>query len=724
METTSSKTRPVDIPSKFLSPYNPIETEQRIYSLWISKNSFAPTGNGNPFSIILPPPNVTGNLHMGHALGIAIQDALIRYHRMKGDNTLWLPGTDSAAIATQAKVEKDIYKKENKSRYDLGREELIRRINKFAEESHTIITSQIEKLGASLDWSREAYTLDTKRNLAVRTAFKKMFDDGLIYRGHRIVNWDPKGQTTISDDELVYKTEKTTFYYLKYGPFTIATARPETKFGDKYVVMHPDDERYAEFQHGQQINLEWINGPITATVVKDSIIDKEFGTGVMTITPWHSIEDFEIAERHNLEKEQIIDLKGRLLDIAGEFGGMKITEAREKIIAKMKAKGLVIKEEPYEHNIATAERTGGTIEPQILNQWFIAVNKEFVIKDSKIPEIPSGSTTTLKEIMRKAVSSGEVALLPNYFDKTYFHWIDNLRDWCISRQIWFGHRIPVWYKGDKVFCGLKKPFGFGWKQDEDTLDTWFSSSLWTFSTLGWPEKTSDLKTFHPTNVLETGHDILFFWVARMVLASGYFLGEVPFKKVYLHGVVRDKENRKMSKSLNNGIDPLELIEKYGADATRMALIFGNAPGTDVRFDPEKFKAQKHFANKLWNIARFVFTNGSFEKRTELTEADSAFLKQFDDLKNDITDDFENMRLHLASEKIYNFLWHEFADKYVEDSKKHLASINEKEKMSAKYTLGFVLESSLTILHPFMPFVTEEIWSMIPNRKKLLVVSSW
>ncbi len=724
MEKTSSKNLPVDIPSKFLSPYNPTETEKRIYSSWTKSNNFAPSGKGKPFSIILPPPNVTGNLHMGHALGIAVQDALIRYHRMKGDNTLWLPGTDSAAIATQARVEKDIYKKESKSRYDLGREELIKRIDKFTEESHKTIVSQIEKLGASLDWSREAYTLDPKRNLAVGTAFKKMFDDGLIYRGHRIVNWDPKGQTTISDDELVYKTEKTTLYYLKYGPFTIATARPETKFGDKYVVMHPDDERYSEYSSGQKIELEWINGPITATVIKDSVIDREFGTGVMTITPWHSVEDFEIAERHNLDKEQIIDLKGKLLDIAGEFSGMKISDAREKIITKMSAKGLVLKEEQYEHNIATAERTGGTIEPQILNQWFIAVNKEFVIKHSKIPGIESGSTTTLKELMRKAISSGEISLLPEYFDKTYFHWIDNLRDWCISRQIWFGHRIPVWYKGEKMHCGLKKPFGFGWKQDEDTLDTWFSSSLWTFSTLGWPNDTDDLKTFHPTSVLETGHDILFFWVARMILASGYFLGEIPFRQVYLHGIVRDKENRKMSKSLNNGIDPLELIETYGADATRMALIFGNAPGTDVRFDPEKFKAQKHFANKLWNISRFVFTNGSFEGKADLTNEDSEFLEQLNILKKDITDDFENMRLHLASEKIYNFLWHEFADKYVENSKKHLASLNEKEKLSAKYTLGSVLESSLTMLHPFMPFVTEEIWSMIPNRKNKLIVSNW
>ncbi len=724
MEQIRKTTEPVDIPKSLLSPYNPIETEKRVYEVWEKKNLFSPTGVGKPFSIILPPPNVTGNLHMGHALGISIQDALIRFHRMRGDNTLWIPGTDSAAIATQSKVEKEIYKKESKSRYDLGRDELIKRINKFADESHSTIVSQIKTLGASLDWSREAYTLDKTRNLAVNTAFKQMYDDGLIYRGNRIVNWDPKGQTTISDDELVYKEEKTTLYYLKYGPFTIATARPETKFGDKYVVMHPEDERYSQFSSGQKIELEWINGHITATIIKDNAIDKEFGTGVMTITPWHSVADFEIAERHNLDKEQIIDLKGKLLPIAGEFSGMKIKDAREKIIEKMRSKGLVEKEESYTHNIAAAERTDGVIEPQILNQWFVAVNKEFTLKHSKIPGIESGSKTTLKEIMVKAVSSGAVSLFPDYFDKTYFHWIENLRDWCISRQIWFGHRIPVWYKGDKVHCGIKKPFGFGWKQDEDTLDTWFSSGLWSLSTLGWPEKTKDLETFHPTSVLETGHDIIFFWVARMILMSGYLVGEVPFKDVYLHGVVRDKNNLKMSKSLNNGIDPLDLVKEYGADATRMALVFGNAPGSDVRFDPEKFKAQKHFANKLWNISRFAFSNTKFNSPKKLTEGDKTFIESLETLTKEITDDMENMRLHIASEKIYNFVWHEFADIYIEGSKKHLSGDSELEKNSAKYTLGHTLETILALLHPFMPFVTEEIWSMIPNRKNKLIISKW
>ena len=453
---------------------------------------------------------------MGHALMLTVEDIMIRFERMRGKKTLWLPGTDHAAIATQSKVEKDIQKKEGKTRHDLGREEMMRRIEAFAKESHDIIVSQIKVMGASCDWSREAFTLDEKRNLAVRTVFKKMYDDGLIYRGYRIVNWDPKGQTTISDDEIVYTEEKTKFYYFKYGPFVIGTARPETKFGDKYVVMHPDDKRYKQYKNGQKIDLEWINGPITATVIKDKAIDMEFGTGVMTITPWHSKEDFEIAQRHGLDKEQIIDKYGKLLPIAGEFAEMKIADARPKILEKLKAKGLLEKEEDYTHNVATAERTGGRIEPQIMNQWFVAVNKPFKIADSQIEGIKKGSTTTLKDITRNAVKNGQVKIIPDYFSKTYFHWIDNLNDWCISRQIWYGHRIPIWYRpkagqpeaDNEIYCGTEAPKGDGRAQDTDTLDTWFSSALWTFSTLGWPEKTKDLEIFHPTDILETGYEIL------------------------------------------------------------------------------------------------------------------------------------------------------------------------------------------------------------------------
>lgn len=541
-----------NMPDKFLNPYDPNVTEGRIYELWEKSGYFNPDNlptKGETFSIVLPPPNVTGTLHMGHAAMLAIEDIMIRYKRMKGYKTLWLPGTDHAAIATQSKVEKELEKKEKKHRKDLGREEFLKRVETYANASHDKIINQVRKMGASIDWSREAFTLDTKRTFAVRGAFKEMYGLGLIYRGNRIVNWDLKGQTTISDDEIVYNEEKTKFYYLKYGPFIISTARPETKFGDKYVVMHPNDKRYEKYKEGEKIDLEWINGKITATIVKDESIDMEFGTGVMTITPWHSAADFDIAERHGLDKEQIIDLYGRLLPIAGEFAGMKISEARAKIVEKLKLKDLLEKEEEYAHNITTAERTGGYVEPQIMKQWFVNVNKNFKLKVSKIPGIKSGHETTLKEIMRKTVESGAIKIIPDRFEKTYFNWIDNLRDWCISRQIWYGHRVPVWYRNEEIFVGVNEPAGNGWIHDEDTLDTWFSSGLWTFSTLGWPNQTQDLKMYHPTSVLETGYDILFFWVARMILMTGCLLGDIPFRTVYLHGssaTVREEKCRNHS----------------------------------------------------------------------------------------------------------------------------------------------------------------------------------
>jgi valyl-tRNA synthetase len=456
-------------PDKFLKPYDPISTEDRINELWTKSGYFNPDnlpveddgrflfnkadGKSNTFSMVLPPPNVTGTLHTGHAIMLAIEDIMIRYKRMMGYRTLWIPGTDHAAIATQSKVEKELKKKEGKGKHDLGRQEFLKRVEDFAQNSHDTIVNQIKKMGASIDWSREAFTLDAKRNYAVRYAFKEMYDMGLIYRGHRIVNWDPKGQTTISDDEIVYQEEKTKFYYFKYGPFVIGTARPETKFGDKYVVMHPDDERYQKYKHGEKIDLEWINSHITATVIKDPSIDMAFGTGVMTITPYHSNIDFEIAQKYKLDGEQIIDRYGKLLPIAGEFSGMKISEAREKIVEKLKNKGLLEKEEDYVHQIATAERTGGIIEPQVMDQWFIAVNKVFKTK--------SGNETTLKKMMSEAVSSGKIKILPERFEKNYFHWIENLHDWCISRQIWYGHRIPVWYKKDEMYVGIEEPKGEG-----------------------------------------------------------------------------------------------------------------------------------------------------------------------------------------------------------------------------------------------------------------------
>lgn len=721
---------------KFQKPYDPKETEGRIYKTWEESGLFNPDTmveagltrpNAKPFTIMMPPPNVTGVLHMGHALMLTIEDIMIRYKRMQGFKTLWLPGTDHAAIATQARVEKDIYKAEGKSRHDLGREEFLKRVEQFAQDSHDTIVSQVKTMGASCDWSREAYTLDATRNHAVNTMFKMMHDAGLIYQGHRIVNWDPKGQTTISDDEIVYQEEKTMFYTFKYGPFEIATARPETKFGDKYVVMHPDDARYAKYKHGDTFELEWINGPITATVIKDSAIDMEFGTGVMTITPWHSVVDFEMAERHNLNKEQVIDKYGKLLPIAGEFAGKKISEARALIVEKMRGKGLVVKEEPYTHNIATAERTGGIIEPQIMNQWFIAVNKPFILPHSEINGIESGSETTLKEIMKAAVRGGQLTIMPDNFEKVYFNWVDNLRDWCISRQIWYGHRIPVWTKGEEVAVGTA-PTGDGWSQDEDTLDTWFSSGIWTFSTLGWPEKTKDLETYHPTDVLETGYEILFFWIARMILMTGFALGQVPFHTAYLHGTVRDAKGQKMSKSLGNGIDPMDVAAKFGADAGRMALIIGNTPGTDTRISEDKIKGYKHFANKLWNITRFVLENTADynpdETQGPLQESDAKRLEELYAVVRDATKDLDEYRFYLAAEKLYHYAWHTLADEVIEEMKPRLKNTEDAAgRRSAQWTLQELLRTAITTLHPFMPFITEEIWSSLPNRDATMLMSS-
>ncbi len=698
-------------PEKLTKPYNPQDTEARIYKLWEDSGFFNPDNlpatryplQATHFSIIMPPPNVTGVLHMGHALMLTLQDIMIRYKRMRGFKTLWLPGTDHAAIATESRVEKDIYKSEKKSRHDLGREEFLKRVEKFAQESHDTIVSQIKTLGASCDWSREAFTLDEKRTKAVQEMFKMMYDDGLIYRGNRIVNWDPKGQTTISDDEIVYKEEKTKLYSFRYSkdfPIPIATTRPETKLGDTGVAVHPDGKwkKYI----GQTLAITDLVGvPLSIQIVGDKEVDQEFGTGAVGITPAHSITDWEIAARHGLDKNRVIINEYARMQNAGTLvEGKKVMEAREIVVSWLKEKGLVEKEEEVTHNIATAERTGGIVEPLPKLQWFVNVNKP----------IPARGEKTLKELMREPVEKGEIKIIPEHFTKTYFHWIENLRDWCISRQIWYGHKIPI-------------------EGEEDTLDTWFSSGLWTFSTLGWPHyaqsatrgkpnfakatrgkpgQENDLANYHPTDVLETGSDILFFWVARMILMSEYALGVVPFRTVYLNGLVRDAQGRKFSKTLGNGIDPIDVAKKFGADAGRMALIVGNTPGTDTNISEDKIKGYKHFANKLWNIARFVLS------RERTGAIDAELQKEFKTLAKDITSDMEAYRFHLAAEKIYHFIWHRFADVIIEESK----------KMPARgATLHYLLENSLKLLHPFMPFITEEIWSLMEN-KNLLMVESW
>jgi valyl-tRNA synthetase len=732
--------------------YDHASREPELYKQWEESGYFNPDvciekgvadKNAAPFSMVLPPPNVTGTLHMGSACMLAIEDILVRYARMQGRPTVWIPGTDHAAIAVQSKIEGIIYKQEKKTRHDLGREEFLKRIDAFVQQSRETMWDQFRKFGTSLDWSREAFTLDDERNHAVRVAFKRMYDDGLIYRGDRIVHWDPKLQTTVSDDELDHKEEKAPLYYLKYGPFVIATARPETKFGDKYVVMHPDDPRYKDFADGQKLMVEWINGPIEATVIKDPVIDMAFGTGVMTITPAHDATDFDIAERHGLEKQQVIDLHGKLLPLAGEFAGLHITKARPQIIEKLRAKGLVDKvDDTYVHNVAVNSRGEGVIEPQILKQWFIAVDKPFTPPSSNIEGVPAGQPVTLKQLMAHVVRSGQITVIPERFEKVYFHWIDNLRDWCISRQLWYGHRIPVWYRGDEVYVDVEPPAGEGWEQDPDTLDTWFSSGLWSFSTMGWPDtaqvtngtlvKSGDLARFHPTTMLESGYDILFFWMARMILMTGYHLREVPFRAMYLHGLVRDTEGRKMSKSLDNIIDPREMISKYGADATRLSVIIGAAPGNDLKLSEDKIRGYRNFSTKIWNAARFVLMSYVPSSETvALTPADKTVIDEVREIKQTVEQHLDKFELHLAADTAYHYFWDTFAAEVIEAAKPRLRNEEDAaDRTATAHMLLTVLTECLVMLHPFMPFVTEAIFQELrtvdPGRfpEPFLMVRRW
>ncbi len=720
---------------KFLKPYNPQETEPKIYKLWEESSFFnpdhLPARHKEPFTIIMPPPNVTGILHMGHALMETLEDIMIRYKRMQGYKTLWLPGTDHAAIATQSKVEKDIKKNEGKSRHDLGREEMMKRIEDFAKKSHDTIISQLKIFGASADWSREAFTLDEKRNLAVKTVFKKMYDDGLIYRGNRIVNWDPKGQTTISDDEIIYEERDAKMYTFKYSkdfPISISTTRPETKVGDVAVAVNPDDARYQQFV-GKEYDAIFCGVPIHIKIIADKEVDKEFGTGALGVTPAHSMIDWEMAERHNLPKDKIVINEFAKMSVGDErILGKKTTEAREIIVEWLKSEGLLEKEETIKQNISTAERTGGIVEPLPKLQWFVAVNKPFKIEHSEINGIKSGAETTLKEIMLSAVKDNQIKIIPEYFNKTYMNWVNNLHDWCISRQIWYGHRIPVWYRGEEIYSGLEAPDGENWTQDEDTLDTWFSSALWTFTTLGWPEKTKDLAFYHPTDVMETGYEILPIWVAKMIMMTGYAIGDIPFKTVYLHGTVRDAKGRKMSKSLDNGVDPIEMANKFGADAGRMALVVGNTPGTDMRWTEDKIKGYKNFANKIWNITRFILESTTEEKINNAfdvySETDKKLIEEKNEMIRDMTEDMEEFRYYMAAEKIYHFVWHEFADKILEESKKIFVDGSESEKESRKQFLLNTLSDCLKILHPFMPFLTEEIWMTVGFTDTLLMIETW
>ncbi len=719
----------------FLMPktYDPRMVEDEVYALWENAGYFNPDNLPNVdeeaehFSIVLPPPNVTGTLHMGHAMMIAIEDAMVRFARMQGKKTLWLPGTDHAAIATQSKVEKILKNEENLSRHDLGREAFLEKVRVFAQDSHDTIVNQVRKMGASVDWSREAYTLDDERNNAVNHAFKRMHEDGLIYKGYRVINWDPIGQTTVSDDEVVHKESTAKLYTFRYGedcPIPIATTRPETKVGDTAIAVHPEGKwkKYI----GETFSVEFAGVKSSLLVIGDEEVDDAFGTGALGVTPAHSQTDYEMAQKNDLKMVQVINEDARMTDDAGDLVAGKTTlEAREIIIAWLQENTLLEKEEEISQNLSVAERTSGTIEPLPKEQWFIDVNKTFSFKNSErvpIEGIESDEEVTLKSLMQHVVESGQIEILPDRFKKTYFHWIDNLRDWNISRQIWFGHRVPVWYKDDEVRIG-EAPSEEGWKQDDDTLDTWFSSGLWTFSTLGWPsDQAKDFQNFHPTSVLETGYDILFFWVARMILMSTYLVGEVPFKTVYLHGLVRDEKGRKMSKSLGNAMNPLDMIEEYGADATRLSLLIGATPGNDMKLSEEKVAGFRNFTNKLWNISRFVFASVQQVQIIENVDADTLadrwILGRLSEVTKEVTDHCEKYEYSLAGEKLRDFTWNEFADWYIEIAKIQ----NQNQNGSSDSVLLYVLQSILKLWHPFMPFVTEEIYKQFNAGQ--LIIASW
>ena len=691
--------------------YEPQKHEDGIYKRWEKSGFFNPDKlpgkRTASYSIVLPPPNVTGILHIGHAVMLAIEDLLIRYKRLQSYKTLWLPGVDHAAIATQTKVEKLLLEEKGKTRHDLGREKFLAEVEKYIEKTRATIISQVKKMGSSLDWSRMTYTLDEERTFAVRTIFKKMYDDGLIYRGDRIVNWCPRCASTLADDEVEYKDEKGKLYWIKYGPFVLATTRPETKLGDTAVAVHPDDKRYKD-KVGKKYMIPGVLGEFEITVVADAAVDPEFGTGAVKVTPSHSFADFDIAQRHDIPGKKIINEEGRMMENCGKYAGMTTAECREAVVEDMKKMGLIEKVEDYDHQLSICYRCGTPVEPLTSKQWFIDVNK-------KIPQ----RGKSLKEMAIEVVSEGDIKIIPDRFEKTYFHWMNNLRDWCISRQIWFGHRIPVWYRGDEVYVGIDEPGGKGWEQDPDTLDTWFSSGLWTFSTLGWPNQTKDLKTYHPTSVLETGYDILFFWIARMILMTTYAMDEIPFRHVYLHGLVRDEKGRKMSKSLGNIIDPVDVAEKYGTDAVRLSLLIGTTPGNDMKLSEEKISGYRNFANKLWNISRYILTSVEkieLQKKAPKpkTLADRWILSRFSRVKEQVEYNLDEYQFSAAGELLRDFTWNELADWYIEISK------IEKEKDSI---LLFILERILIMWHPFMPFVTEHIWSEI-NPDDLLMVQEW
>ncbi|WP_337402654.1 valine--tRNA ligase [Suilimivivens sp.] len=708
--------------------YDPKGIEDRIYDKWLAKKYFHAEVDHSktPFTIVIPPPNITGQLHMGHALDNTRQDILIRYKRMHGYNALWQPGTDHASIATEVKIIEKL-KEEGISKEDLGREGFLKRAWEWKAEYGGRIIEQLKKLGSSCDWDRERFTMDEGCNKAVTEVFCKMHEKGWIYKGSRIINWCPVCNTSISDAEVEYEEQAGHFWHIKYplieddGTVSttrfleFATTRPETMLGDTAVAVHPDDDRYKDIV-GKKLMLPIINREIP--IIADAYVDREFGTGVVKITPAHDPNDFEVGKRHNLPEINILNDDATINENGGKFCGMDRYAAREAIVKELDEMGLLVRIEDYTHNVGTHDRCKTTIEPMIKKQWFVRMDE--LIK----PAV-------------KAVKDGDIQLIPKRMEKTYFNWTDNIRDWCISRQLWWGHRIPAYYCDD---CGetvvakqmpekCPKCGGTHFTQDPDTLDTWFSSALWPFSTLGWPEQTEDLKYFYPTDVLVTGYDIIFFWVIRMIFSGYEQMGERPFKTVLFHGLVRDSKGRKMSKSLGNGIDPLEIIDQYGADALRLTLITGNAPGNDMRFYYERVEASRNFANKIWNASRFIMMNMP-EEGLQVTDpvlqpVDKWILSKLNALIKDATENMDHFELGIAVQKVYDFIWDEFCDWYIEMVKPRLYNTDDQEsKNAALWTLKTVLLNALKLLHPYMPFITEEIFCTLQSEEESIMISSW
>ncbi len=702
--------------------YNPGFFEDTIYQKWEESGFFNPDNLNLPneapsYTIVLPPPNITAKLHLGHSAMLAIEDLLIRYHRQNGFRTLWLPGTDHAAIATQNMVEKKIFSESGQSRHDLGKEKFLNEVYKFVAETQATILHQTRKMGASLDWSRLAFTLDDSRQKAVKRMFLDMYRAGIIYRGERVVNWCPRCHSTLADDEVEHKEEKAKLYWIKYGPFILATSRPETKLGDTAVAVNPQDPRYQEYV-GQELEITGVIGKFKVKVVADRAVDINFGSGAIKVTPSHSFIDNEIAARHNLPGKKIIDEDGKMMSNCGKYAGMTTSVARDAIVSDMQAMGLIDHiDEEYIHNSARCYRCDSVIEPLPSKQWFISV-------DAPVAHLNEQS---LKQAAIAAADKQEIRFLPERFTKRYHDWMENLHDWCISRQIWYGHSIPAWYRGEEIFVGENMPEGEGWVQDQDTLDTWFSSGMWTFSTLGWPDnfqdgiKSGDLARFHPTQVLETGYEILTLWVSRMVMMSLFALGENPFKHVYLHGTILDKAGKKMSKSKGNGVDPLDMINSYGADAVRLSLLMGATPGNDSRYSEEKIEAKRNFVNKLWNISRFVLSDldeTSLASSANIlpeakTLADRWILGGLLSTRKTVDEAMANFEFSLAADTLYDFTWNKLADWYLEVAK------IEKDKGQI---LVYLLKNILIMWHPFIPYVTEAIWQSF--NESLIMVEQW